>query len=608
MQAIILAAGMGKRLGELTQNNTKCMVKVNGVTLIERLLQQLDKVKACKLERIVIVTGYEGQKLRDYVATLNVKTPVEYVDNPIYATTNNIYSLWLAKDYLLNGDTLLFESDLIFEDAVIEKLLTNPYPSLALVSKYESWMDGTVVKLGENYEIDKFIPGTEFRYEECTSYYKTVNIYKFSKQFSTTHYVPFLEAYSKALGNNEYYEQVLRVITLLDKPEIKALPLNGESWYEIDDVQDLDIAESIFCASGEKLERMKSRYGGYWRYPKLRDFCYLSNPYFPNNRMMSEIKANFENLVRSYPSGMRVNSLLAGKYFGIRSEYVCVGNGTSELIKALAEAVGGRIGVISPMVEGYLNCLAPERVVEMQTALQGFAYTVDDIMKCFADKEISALFLVNPDNLAGKYICAADMQRLWAWAVERGCRLIVDESYVDFVEGAPHNTLLTNVLLEKNFGLVVVKAISEAGGVPGLRLGVLASADTQFIVSLKNGATLWNINSLGEFYLQIFGKYEKHYLSACNELRLVRERFMAELSKVPFLRVLPSQANFLTCEVLPPFTASSLTALLLERFGILVKEYGEVKAVGGRELIRIAVRDHEDNNALLSALAQVSRC
>ena len=252
VQAIILAAGMGKRLGELTRDNTKCMLKVNGTTLIERLLGQLDSVRNGRLERIVIVTGYEGQKLRNYVSTLNVETPVEYVDNPIYATTNNIYSLWLAKDYLLQDDTLLFESDLIFEDSVVEKLLADSYPSLALVSKYESWMDGTVVKLGENREIDKFIPGTEFRYEECHSYYKTVNIYKFSRQFSATHYVPFLEAYSKALGNNEYYEQVLRVITLLDKPEIKALPLDGEAWYEIDDVQDLDIAESIFCPSDEK--------------------------------------------------------------------------------------------------------------------------------------------------------------------------------------------------------------------------------------------------------------------------------------------------------------------------------------------------------------------
>ena len=154
MQAIILAAGMGKRLGELTQNNTKCMVKVNGVTLIERLLNQLDNVKSYHLNKIVIVTGYEGKKLREYIATCKVNTPIVYVENPIYATTNNIYSLWLAKEYLLQDDTLLFESDLIFEDAVVEKLLENPYPSLALVSKYESWMDGTVVL--QSYPVTNF--------------------------------------------------------------------------------------------------------------------------------------------------------------------------------------------------------------------------------------------------------------------------------------------------------------------------------------------------------------------------------------------------------------------------------------------------------------------
>ncbi len=606
MQAIILAAGMGKRLGELTQNNTKCMVKVNGVTLIERLLQQLDNVKACKLNRIVIVTGYEGQKLRDYVATREVKTPIEYVDNPIYASTNNIYSLWLAKDYLLEDDTLLFESDLIFEDEVVEKLLTNPYPSLALVSKYESWMDGTVVKLGENFEIDKFIPGTEFRYEECASYYKTVNIYKFSKLFSTTHYVPFLEAYSKALGNNEYYEQVLRVITLLDKPEIKALPLNGESWYEIDDVQDLDIAESIFCPADEKLERVESRLGGYWRYPELLDFCHLSNPYFPNERMMSELKANFENLVCNYPSGMRVNNLLAGKYFGIRSEYVCMGNGIAELVNALMICQSGKVGVMLPSFEEYFKCLDAERVEGMPTAQNDFAYTVDDIMSYYADRDISALLLVNPANPVGNYIPVEDCLRLSSWAAEKGCRLIVDESFVDFAEGNPKNTLLTNARLEQNLYLTVVKSISEPYGVPGLRLGILASADSMFVTALKKYVPLWNINSLGEFYMQIFGKYEKHYHRACVELKQERDRFMAELSKVTFLRVLPSQANYFACEVLPPYTASGLTKMLLTRFNILVKELNVGEALAGREFIRIAVRGTKDNNALIAAISQIS--
>ncbi|NLZ53421.1 MAG: phosphocholine cytidylyltransferase family protein, partial [Thermoanaerobacteraceae bacterium] len=260
MQAIILAAGMGKRLKELTNDCTKCMVKVNGVTLIERMLAQLDKLK---LSGIVIVIGYQGDKLVEFIESLSIKTPITYVRNDIYYKTNNIYSLYLARNYLLQEDTLLLESDLIFEDAVLEKILRDPYPSLALVAKYESWMDGTVVTLDEDRNIKDFLSKKQFKFADIKNYYKTVNIYKFSKEFSTTHYVPFLEAYSKALGDNEYYEQVLKVIALLEKPEIKASILEKESWYEIDDVQDLDIAESIFANSpGEKLAKIQSRYGG----------------------------------------------------------------------------------------------------------------------------------------------------------------------------------------------------------------------------------------------------------------------------------------------------------------------------------------------------------
>ena len=255
MQAIILAAGMGKRLKDLTKNNTKCMVEVNGVTLIDRLLRQLD---AYNLKRIVIVVGYEGKKLIDYVNGRGVKTPVIFVDNPVYYKTNNIYSLFLAKNYLCEEDTLLFESDLIVEDSVIKTLVDDPRETLALVDKYESWMDGTCVKLSETDDIVEFIPGKKFKFEEIKSYYKTVNIYKFSKHFSKTHYVPFLEAYSNAMGNNEYYEQVLKIITMLDDPEIKAKRLNGELWYEIDDIQDLDIASSIFLPDdGDKVKSIQ---------------------------------------------------------------------------------------------------------------------------------------------------------------------------------------------------------------------------------------------------------------------------------------------------------------------------------------------------------------
>ena len=239
MQAIILAAGMGKRLGNLTQDNTKCMVKVNGVSLIDRILSQLSGLD---LSRVILVIGYKGEKLRNHVGNEYKGLKIEYIENPIYDRTNNIYSLSLAEKELQEDDTLLIESDLIFDDTLFPMIVDNSYPNLALVAKYESWMDGTMVRLDEDNNIVNFVPKKAFRYEDAGWYYKTVNIYKFSKEFLRTQYVPFLNAYTKALGNNEYYEQVLRVITLLDNCELKALPLTGQKWYEIDDVQDLDIA------------------------------------------------------------------------------------------------------------------------------------------------------------------------------------------------------------------------------------------------------------------------------------------------------------------------------------------------------------------------------
>ena len=239
MQAIILAAGMGKRLKELTKNNTKCMIKVHNQTLIERMLKQLE---ALSLKRIIIVIGYKGEKVRELIGDKINNTPVLYVENNVYDKTNNIYSLYLAKNYLVEDETILLESDLIFENSILSKLINHPYPNLAVVAKYQSWMDGTVVRLDEDNNILNFISKKAFQFCQKESYYKTVNIYKFSKEFSTNKYIPFLEAYCKALGNNEYYEQVLKVISLLDRPDLKALTITTEKWYEIDDQQDLNNA------------------------------------------------------------------------------------------------------------------------------------------------------------------------------------------------------------------------------------------------------------------------------------------------------------------------------------------------------------------------------
>ena len=602
MQAIILAAGMGKRLKELTQNNTKCMVKVNGVSLIDRMLHQIQKQN---VDRIVIVVGYEREKLKEYIATLGITTPITYIDNPIYDKTNNIYSLSLASDYLCEDDTLLFESDLIFEDSVLDSLVRDPRPTLALVDKYESWMDGTCVKLDEDDNIEAFVPGKKFKFDEIKDYYKTVNIYKFSRDFSKTHYVPFLDAYQKALGENEYYEQVLRVITMLDDPVIKAKRLTGQKWYEIDDIQDLDIATSIFTPDeDEKVALLQGRYGGYWRYPKLLDFCYLVNPYFPPQKLVDEIKANFDTLLRDYPSGMRVNSLLAAKNFGVHQENILVGNGAAELIKSLMERISGKTGFVRPTFDEYPHRYDRAESVDFTPDNRDYSYTADDLMDYFGNKGIQNLVVVNPDNPSGNYIPKKVLLRLIDWCVKKKINLILDESFADFSD-EENNTLIDQEILDKYKNLYVMKSISKSYGVPGLRLGVLASGDTDTIAFMKKDVAIWNINSFAEFYMQIEEKYKKDYAAALVKFRAERARFQDELAKVPGVRVIPSQANFVMVELEKKISPKELLKKLLTKHSLLIKEL--TTKTNGRNYLRLAVRDKEDDDRLVAAMKEEVR-
>lgn len=600
MQAIILAAGMGRRLGEFTANNTKCMLEVNGVRLIDRMLRQLSKLK---LSRIVIVIGYEGQNLKNYISKNYPDWPIVFVENPVYDKTNNIYSLWLARGYMAEEETLLLESDLIFEDAVLEAVVKSKYRDCALISKYETWMDGTMVRIDDDNNIVNFIPKKAFKYSDTDFYYKTVNIYKFSKEFVVDHYLPFLEAYIRVLGENEYYEQVLRVITLIDNTGIKALPITGMHWYEIDDVQDLRIAETIFAEPEQRLKKIQQSFGGYWRYPGLLDYCYLVNPYFPRKRMIDEMKANFEPLLRDYPSGMGVNSLLASKYFSLRHDYVVVGNGAAELIKSLMGHLEGKVGVIYLTFEEYPNRLTDDRLVKYFPSNADFSYTADNVINYFTANAVDNLLIVNPDNPSGNLIDRKGLDKLAQWAESNNIRLIIDESFVDFADDAVSTTLLHNEWLEAHHSVCVMKSISKSYGVPGLRLGVLATADKSLIDFMRKDVGIWNINSFAEFYMQIFGKYEKDYAASCDKFRAERSIFQKELEAIPYLRVVPSQANYFLCEITDRFTSHDLALRLINEYNILIKDCSTKKGFpADRQYVRIAIRDRKDNSKLIEIL------
>lgn len=600
MQGLILAAGMGSRLGKHTKNNTKCMVKINGKTIIEYALEALS---TSNMNRIIIVTGYQGEKLKSFLGNNYNGIPIEYIDNHKYEKTNNIYSLWLAGSAFQEDDTILLESDIVFEDRIIESIVKDSNPNIAVVAKFEPWMDGTVTSLDSSSNIISFIEKKNFQWNCIDNYYKTVNIYKFSKEFIRNCYLPFLKSYINVFGENEYYEQVLRVLTYLNNINLKAYKIGKEKWYEIDDIQDVDIAEAIFANKENKLRLLQKRFGGYWRFPTMKDFCYLVNPYFPPLEMKEELKSSFDTILAHYPSGQDIQNLLAAKLFCCEQEEIIVGNGATELIKGLFSVLKGKVGVIYPTFNEYPECVGEERVEKFIPLDSSYNYTIEEL-KVFS-KKVDTLLIINPDNPSGHFFSKEEVLDLIEYLKEENKTIVFDESFIDFAGVHSEYTLINSEYIQEYKNLIVIKSISKSYGVPGIRLGVLATGNVELMKNIRKKLSIWNINSTAEYFLQIIGKYLNDYISACNKINDERDRFYKELDKISFLRVIPSKANYFLCEVTSSISATWLTRNLLNNYNILIKDCTGKVGFNNKEFVRIAVRNRSDNEFIIEKLKEI---
>lgn len=355
------------------------------------------------------------------------------------------------------------------------------------------------------------------------------------------------------------------------------------------------------------LKQYYSRYGGYWRFPDMLDYCYLVNPYFNRSGIIKEMQDFFPVLVSEYPSGMGVNSALASDCWGIKQDYVVVGNGAAELIKAIMENLEGKVGVARPTFEEYPNRLPDDQVVTFVPQNETFRYDADDLIAFFEQNRVDTLLLINPDNPSGNFIPMEGIHKLAQWCEDKGMRFILDESFVDFSVGYEQNSFIHDELLEKYPHMCVMKSISKSYGVPGLRLGILCSADTALIAKLKKQVSIWNINSFAEFFMQIFPKYREDYKRACEQFLQAREDFEKELKTIPFIKVMPSQANYFFLEVLPPYKPKELCAILLRDYKILASACLAKKGIEPNRYMRIAVRNHSDNTKFIKALKELEK-
>ena len=598
MQALMLAAGLGKRLAKYTKNNTKCMVEVAGTKLIDRAIEA---IKKAGIKKFVLVLGYKGDNLKNYILEHHEgELDFVFIDNKDYATTNNIYSFYLAKDELAKDDTILLESDIVFDEDLIKDICEASDKNIVTVAKYESWMDGTCVLLDEEQYVTKFVEKQNMIISKLDSYYKTVNIYKFTKEFASLTYIPFLEAYMKIQGLNAYYETSLKYICQLPGMRLKAFLMGERSWYEIDDAQDLDIANVLFSHGLDKYRLIETKYGGYWRYPRHLDFCYLVNPYFPSNQMVEKMQVELPVLLRDYPSGLATQNMNAERLYGVSQEHILVGNGAAELINALGHVLAGKkVGVNLPAFNEYVRCFKKCSLYEIDNSEFDYRLDIPSIKK--AIDECDVVTIISPDNPSGFMLDKEEILDLISYSKSKGTSLIVDESFVDFANKERRFSLLDEELINENPHLIVIRSISKSYGVPGIRLGLLASSNVELLKEIKEEMQIWNINSFGEYYLQIYQLYSKDYVSSCDKIAEQRNYLISELRKFDCLKVYDSEANYVLVKLLI-HNSLDLAVKLLDKYKIVIKDLSTKAQFKGQSYVRLAVRDQKDNDTLLSAL------
>lgn len=601
MQALLIADTKLKCSNIKVKNNLNCMIEINGTKLIERVLRQLDSLN---LERILIVIGKNNEFLKKVISSLCLNTNVVFILDCENLEKSDVYSLYLTKDYLCEMDTLIINTNLILDYEILSDLVKDKNKNLIVIDKYKSWMTGKTALLNKENEIVGIGNKYSLNSLALKDSYKLVGLYKFSKTFFKKLCLPILEIYSKLSCDTKSIENLLGCMFELNDIAIGTYLIKNNYWYSINDIQDIDLASTLFSSDDNYVaEKMFGSWGGYWRYPQYLDYFYLVTPYYPTKPLVDEIKANFENLLYHYPSGMKVNSLLAAKEFDINQDNIVVGNGAAELIKSIMSTIKGRTGFIKPTFEEYPNRLPEEEHIVFNVVSDDFSYSAEDIINYFYDKEIKNLIVVNPENPSGNYIEKKSMKKLLNWTKENNIKLIVDESFVDFVD-EENPTLIKQDVLDEYSNLYVVKSISKSYGVPGLRLGILASSDRETISWMKKDVSIWNINSFAEFYMQISNKYHKDYERALKLFREERKSFQQALSEIEDLRIIPSQANYIMVELLNGIDAEWLKCKMLKDEKIFIKTL-EKKINNGKHYLRLAIRNHSDNTQFIYALKKV---
>ena len=599
-RAVILAAGLGSRMGSLTTSVPKCLVEVNGIPILFRSLRVL---ASAQVTEAVLVVGYEGEQVRRRVGSTFAGMRIKYVDAPLFDRTNNICSLWDARRYL-DEDILLIEGDVVFEVDVIMRLYEHSGCSMA-VADDRAELSGTVVRHDDRGLITSFILGAgRSGLIDAKGLRKTVNVYLLRGEALRTKIVPELCRQVESGNVQAYYETVLRdLVASHALPDLAAVDVSDSRWYEIDDFRDLEMAEFMFLSPDRQFDRVQSLHGSYWRFG-IVDHSYLYNLYFPPQAMLDHLHTELPELVTSYPVGQAEFDRLVAQWVEAPSENIVVGNGAAELIRILGEHVIDKMTIAVPSFNEYENALRPDQLDRVALDPETFDVDLDVFAESARRAGSNVAILVSPNNPTARSVSRRDILELDDRLSSHGCRLIVDESFIEFSRAGRAASVEGDVVGRPN--LAVMKSMSKVFGIAGLRLGYLLTDDREFSTAVRSHLPIWNLNGFAESFLRHLGRYRIDFEASCDVVRDTCQSFYDDLLQVPGLAALQPDANFVFCKITTAgLTGPAVARRLYVEHGILIKDCASKSMLEADRYLRIASRTTDENRRLVNALCQM---
>lgn len=601
-KAVILAAGAGRRLGSFTDAHPKPLLEINGTPILGNCLTRL---KEAGVEEAVIVVGHFKEQITAFAGSDYAGLKIRYIESERYATTNNIYSLWLAREEL-NEDILLVEADIFFDEKLLTALQGADAENVAAVALFARGMDGAVVSRDENGFVTRLIEGKEqgagFDYSAA---YKTVNVYRFGRAYLQDEFVPLMDGAVQAGRVNDYYELLLKDMLANAKHKLYALDCTDIDWYEIDDHLDRAIAEYKFLPAPERKKFLSGQYGSYWRYGVI-DHAYIYNPYFPTADFSKRLKADFDIVAKEYPAGQKSLAQAAAVAFDLMPERLVVANGASELIKIVCGQGNATAAVSVPSFNEYENAVGAANLVKIELKAPSFEFDVEAFVAKTRQGRAHMAVVVSPNNPTSLAVPREKLLKLLSSLEAYGAILILDESFMEFTDDPEKYSLMDQVPKRRN--LVIVKSLSKVYGVAGLRLGLLYSDNASIVNTARRALPIWNINGFAESFLRLLPRYRAEFAASCRQVRADTVELYELLAAIPGSHAYAPQANFVFWRLPDAISADTLVSRLFAEYHMLIKDCSEKTMREGEHYVRIAARTPEENRRLVKAIRDVVGC